>query len=76
MVADLDLNLCRQVKVRYRLGAFCNMSVTMCVLKLCVMASQDKWGFQMTARHELYAELLQRYIRPDFRQQIIKDASG
>ena len=42
----------------------------------CAPILQDKWGFQMTARHEMYAELLQRYIQPDFRQQIIRDASG
>jgi len=30
----------------------------------------------MTGRHELYAELLQRYIRPDFKQQIVRDTSS
>jgi beta-ureidopropionase len=47
LVAELDLNLCRQVR--------------------------DRWGFQMTARYEMYAELLNRYIKPDFEPQIIKD---
>ncbi|XP_021774035.1 beta-ureidopropionase-like [Chenopodium quinoa] len=47
MVADMDLNLCRQIK--------------------------DKWGFRMTARYELYAEMLARYIKPDFQPQIVSD---
>merc|ERR1711957_331000 len=33
---------------------------------------KDKWGFSMTGRHELYAELLNDYIRTDFKQQIVK----
>lgn len=49
MVADINLNLCRQVR--------------------------DRWGFQMTARYEMYAELLNRYVQPGFRPQIIKDAA-
>eukprot|EP00899_Mesostigma_viride_P022618 jgi/Mesvir1/3540/Mv12010-RA.2 len=49
LVAEMDLNLCRQVK--------------------------DHWAFQMTARYEMYADLLQRYIRPDFKPQVIKDPS-
>ncbi|KAL0031807.1 hypothetical protein WJX79_008459 [Trebouxia sp. C0005] len=48
MVAELDLNLCRQVR--------------------------DQWGFQMTARYEMYAKLLQEYIRPEFRPQVIKES--
>lgn len=47
MVADMDLNLCRQLK--------------------------DKWGFRMTARYELYAEMLARYVTPDFQPQIVSD---
>ncbi|XP_074275795.1 beta-ureidopropionase [Silene latifolia] len=47
MVADMDLNLCRQIK--------------------------DKWGFRMTARYELYAEMLARYVRPDFQPQVTSD---
>ncbi|DBB06655.1 hypothetical protein WJX77_003362 [Trebouxia sp. C0004] len=48
MVAELDLNLCRQVR--------------------------DQWGFQMTARYEIYAKLLQDYIQPEFRPQVIKES--
>ena len=55
---------------------FCGTRTAIWARTLCVHALQDKWGFQMTARHELYAELLQRYIRPDFKQQIIKEVSG
>lgn len=48
MVADVDLNLCRQVR--------------------------DKWGFQMTARYEMYAALLQRYASSiPFERQILRD---
>jgi len=48
MVAEIDLNLCRQVR--------------------------DRWGFQMTARYDMYAELLGRYVRPDFEPQRISDS--
>ncbi|GJP56487.1 hypothetical protein CLOM_g15554 [Closterium sp. NIES-68] len=47
LIADLDLNLCRQVR--------------------------DKWGFQMTARYDMYRDLLDRYCRPDFKPQIVRD---
>ncbi|KAJ8984102.1 hypothetical protein NQ317_017311 [Molorchus minor] len=46
LIAEMDLNLCRQVK--------------------------DHWGFQMTQRLEMYAELLNKAIKPDFTPQIIK----
>jgi beta-ureidopropionase len=36
---------------------------------------KDKWDFRMTARYELYADLLQRYTQPDFKPQVIKDPS-
>lgn len=35
--------------------------------------TKDKWAFPMTARPELYADLLARYIKPDFKPQIIRD---
>jgi beta-ureidopropionase len=34
---------------------------------------RDKWGFQMTGRHELYAESMAKLVRRDFQPQIIKD---
>ena len=34
---------------------------------------KDKWGFRMTARYELYADLLDRYLKPDFEPQVIYD---
>lgn len=49
LVADCDLNLCRQVK--------------------------DKWCLRMTARYDMYAKLLNRYIDPEFEPQIVKDRS-
>ncbi|CAD7697204.1 unnamed protein product [Ostreobium quekettii] len=47
LVAECDLNLCRQVS--------------------------DSWGFRMTARYGVYAELLKRYCSPDFKPQVIQD---
>ena len=49
LIAELDLNLCRQVK--------------------------DRWGFAMTARHDMYADLLDRYVDHDFEPQIVNDSS-
>lgn len=45
MVAELDLNLCRQIR--------------------------DYWGFPMTQRLRLYAESLNKYLLPGYKQQII-----
>lgn len=47
LIADLDLNLCRQMK--------------------------DSWGFRLTARYEMYAKLLNDFIQPGFRPQIVRD---
>ncbi|KAK9130017.1 hypothetical protein Sjap_010504 [Stephania japonica] len=47
MIAEMDLNLCRQLK--------------------------DKWGFRMTSRYEMYADLLAQYLKPDFKPQVIAD---
>ncbi|CAL5377666.1 unnamed protein product [Camellia sinensis] len=41
-------------------------------LNLCRQL-KDKWGFRMTSRYELYAELLGRYVKPDFEPQVISD---
>ncbi|CAI9104121.1 OLC1v1002737C1 [Oldenlandia corymbosa var. corymbosa] len=41
-------------------------------LNLCRQL-KDKWGFRMTARYELYADLLARYVKPDFEPQVISD---
>ncbi|XP_030944887.1 beta-ureidopropionase [Quercus lobata] len=41
-------------------------------LNLCRQL-KDKWGFRMTARYELYAELLAHYLKPDFEPQVISD---
>ncbi|XVE49471.1 hypothetical protein DITRI_Ditri01bG0084900 [Diplodiscus trichospermus] len=41
-------------------------------LNLCRQL-KDKWGFRMTARYELYADLLARYLKPDFEPQVISD---
>ncbi|KAJ8921179.1 hypothetical protein NQ315_013651 [Exocentrus adspersus] len=46
LIAELDLNLCRQVK--------------------------DHWGFQMTQRLEMYADLLRSAIAPEFIPQVIR----
>jgi beta-ureidopropionase len=36
---------------------------------------KDKWGFQMTGRHEIYADFLTNYIDPDYCPQVVKDPS-
>ena len=36
---------------------------------------RDKWAFQMTARHDMYAEFLARYVKHDFAPQRIVDPS-
>jgi beta-ureidopropionase len=46
LVAELDLNLCRQVK--------------------------DKWGFRMTQRLPMYAELFAKASKPDYKPMIIR----
>lgn len=33
---------------------------------------RDKWGFQMTGRHKMYAQLLHDYCSPSFQPQIIR----
>jgi len=47
MVAEVDLNLSRQVR--------------------------DRWGFQMTARYEMYAKQLGRYVEHGFEPQLVRD---
>ncbi|XP_048135741.1 beta-ureidopropionase-like [Rhodamnia argentea] len=41
-------------------------------LNLCRQL-RDKWGFRMTARYELYADMLTQYLKPDFEPQVISD---
>ncbi|WOL00080.1 beta-ureidopropionase-like [Canna indica] len=41
-------------------------------LNLCRQL-KDKWGFRMTARYELYADLFSKYLKPDFTPQVIVD---
>ncbi|CAL9244825.1 unnamed protein product [Arabidopsis halleri] len=41
-------------------------------LNLC-RQYKDKWGFRMTARYEVYADLLAKYIKPDFKPQVVSD---
>lgn len=33
------------------------------------------WGFQMTARYDMYAKLLEDYADPDFQPQVIKESA-
>ncbi|CAN6686206.1 unnamed protein product [Malus baccata var. baccata] len=37
------------------------------------LSDKDKWGFQMTARYDLYADLLAYYLKPDFEPKVIFD---
>lgn len=48
--------------------------ITDCDLNL-VQQVKDKWGLRMTARYEMYADVLNRYIQPDYKPQVIKDPS-
>lgn len=41
-------------------------------LNLCRQV-RDKWGFQMTARYEMYAKLLSDYVKEGYQPQVIKD---
>lgn len=41
-------------------------------LNLCRQL-KDKWGFRMTARYDMYAELLSKYVQPEFEPQVIID---
>ncbi|XP_077234132.1 beta-ureidopropionase [Tasmannia lanceolata] len=41
-------------------------------LNLCRQL-KDKWGFRMTARYDLYADLLSQYLKPEFEPQVIVD---
>ncbi|KAH0908921.1 hypothetical protein HID58_032242 [Brassica napus] len=41
-------------------------------LNLC-RQYKDKWGFRMTARYEVYADLLAKYLKPDFKPQVVSD---
>jgi len=50
------------------------LCVAECDLNLCRQV-KDTWGFRMTARYELYAQLMQDYIQPDFQPQIVQDPS-
>jgi beta-ureidopropionase len=45
-----------------------------CDLNLCQQV-RDSWGFHMTGRYEMYAEFLSKYVKPDFKQQIVRDPS-
>ena len=36
---------------------------------------KDKWNFQMTARYEMYRDLLTKYCEHDFEPQIVRDPS-
>eukprot|EP00262_Sarcandra_glabra_P002475 TRINITY_DN1279_c0_g1_i1.p1 TRINITY_DN1279_c0_g1~~TRINITY_DN1279_c0_g1_i1.p1 ORF type:complete len:416 (-),score=62.54 TRINITY_DN1279_c0_g1_i1:230-1477(-) len=48
------------------------LMVTEMDLNLCRQL-KDKWGFRMTARYDLYQEMLSQYVKPDFEPQVIVD---
>ncbi|KAL6753297.1 beta-ureidopropionase [Haematococcus lacustris] len=48
------------------------LMVTDVDLNLCRQA-KDRWGFAMTARYEMYADFFARYVKPDFKPQVIRD---
>lgn len=40
-----------------------------------ILQVRDRWGFQLTARYDLYARQLADYTRLDYKQQIVRDPS-
>lgn len=81
MVADVDLNLCRQVRlalgyrVPIQLKRLSGYLAAICHGRLTGMQVRDQWGFQLTARYEMYAKQLKDYVHPHYEPEIIKDAS-
>eukprot|EP00887_Chlorella_sp_A99_P002625 scaffold6.g2625.t1 len=59
LVADLDLNLCQQARGVERGGG----------------AVRDRWGFQLTARYDMYARLLTDFCELDYKPQVVRDPS-
>lgn len=45
-----------------------------CDLNL-IQQVRDRWGIQMTGRHEIYAELLAKYVKHNFQPQVVTDPS-
>eukprot|EP01118_Nematostelium_gracile_P016346 TRINITY_DN6747_c0_g1_i1.p1 TRINITY_DN6747_c0_g1~~TRINITY_DN6747_c0_g1_i1.p1 ORF type:complete len:393 (+),score=106.34 TRINITY_DN6747_c0_g1_i1:62-1240(+) len=43
-------------------------------LNLCKQI-KDVWGFQMTARHDMYADFLTQYVKHDYKPQLVRDPS-
>lgn len=39
------------------------------------LQAEDRFNFRMCGRHDMYAELLARYVRPDFEPQVVRDPS-
>lgn len=50
------------------------LSVSEVDLNLCTQV-RDKWSFQMTARYDMYATLLAKYIDPNYVPQVVRDPS-
>lgn len=50
------------------------LCIAECDLNLCRQV-KDAWGLRMTARYEMYADLLNKYIDPNYKPQIVKDPS-
>lgn len=34
---------------------------------------KDSWGFRLTARYDVYAQLLNDFVQPGFKPQIVRD---
>lgn len=49
--------------------------VPCCASLLCLSQLKDKWGFRMTARYDMYAEQLARYVQHDYKPQVVRDPS-
>lgn len=50
------------------------LMIVECDLNL-IQQVRDRWGIQMTGRHEIYAELLAKYVKHNFQPQVVTDPS-
>ena len=81
MVADVDLNLCRQVRVAFgnrvleQSKHLSGYPAAVCHGCLAGMQVRDQWGFQLTARYEMYAKQLGDYVHVHYEPEIVTDSS-
>ena len=67
MIAEMDLNLCRQIKDRWCLR------VSHCPLAIQSSSSKISLLFQMTQRLRMYADAFHLAASPEFKPQVVKE---